>query len=81
MSHIFSNIADFKEVSIRSSRRRADRPQHRARCESGKSRLPGKRPFEPDVARDGATFPAAMEAPDLRGTTLVEVATGLIDPK
>jgi len=32
------------------------------------------------VARDGATFPAAMEAPDLRGTTLVEVFSGLIDP-
>lgn len=32
------------------------------------------------VARDGATFPAAMEAPDFRGTTLVEVVAGLMDP-
>ncbi len=33
------------------------------------------------VARDGAAFPAAMEAPDLRGTTLAEVVAGLIDPR
>lgn len=31
------------------------------------------------VARDGVAFPAAMEAPDVRGVTLVEVVAGLIE--
>lgn len=33
------------------------------------------------VARDGVAFPAAMEAPDVWGTTLEDVVASLIEPQ